>query len=461
MPWTLNNPPKVAKNWPRGKQIACVRAANARLARGGDNAEEEAIRACIAAAKQAEKSSLPPTGDTMDQTRVVDLFMADRVLAGDWVRILPLMETGYWRGGSLKPPITEDKAQAMVANFDKRAESGLYQSNIPINIEHVDTEGKIGTVAGLKVVGGDGVYAKLDLNNKGRRLLEEDAFDYLSPEIVWDFEDSRTGEPVGPTVVGLAVTNYPYFGNATAMYSREAGERYEEANKSGENIGSALERMKDRIVAELAAMFSRQPAEPGEVHTMEGNQGNGTEFQVPEEFASRMADLEERMARQQEEFTRQIQERDNTISTQTETIQAQSGRIGELESSNLRQRFSRQVDSLPHVGANNESLVEELMWLYQADSGDREHYGFWSTLLGSFEQSMASSDSFREVGQGGGSTPAGAEAMAIFDAKVRELAKARGITAAKGTAEYARLLMEVAAAEPQLYARYENERATL
>jgi len=54
MPWTIDNPPSVAKNWTLAQKQKCVTVANAVLAKGGQNPspeiEQEAILACIHAA---------------------------------------------------------------------------------------------------------------------------------------------------------------------------------------------------------------------------------------------------------------------------------------------------------------------------------------------------------------------------------------------------------------------------
>lgn len=52
MPWTLHNPPAVAKNWSEDEQRKCVAAANAVLESAGS--DEEAIFACISAAGRSE-----------------------------------------------------------------------------------------------------------------------------------------------------------------------------------------------------------------------------------------------------------------------------------------------------------------------------------------------------------------------------------------------------------------------
>lgn len=56
MPWTLANPPDAVKNKPKHVIEACVLAANSALAKG--LTEEEAIFACLGAAKRTESQSL-------------------------------------------------------------------------------------------------------------------------------------------------------------------------------------------------------------------------------------------------------------------------------------------------------------------------------------------------------------------------------------------------------------------
>ena len=159
-----------------------------------------------------------------DKIRWVDEYSAAKVLAGEPVMLLPLMPGGYYRWGAEKDPITEVTLQQMLMNFDKRTEIPGLVRNLPLNVEHDEVQGKIGSIVKLEV-GDGGLYAWFDLTPKGTELLQDGAFEYLSPEIVWDFEDIQTGMRVGPTLVGAAVTNYPFFGESTAMYSDVAAER--------------------------------------------------------------------------------------------------------------------------------------------------------------------------------------------------------------------------------------------
>lgn len=59
MPWTVDNPPLPAKNWSSARKHKCVRAANNALSLG--KSEEEAIFACIGAAKVKEKTRVSDT----------------------------------------------------------------------------------------------------------------------------------------------------------------------------------------------------------------------------------------------------------------------------------------------------------------------------------------------------------------------------------------------------------------
>jgi hypothetical protein len=333
--------------------------------------------------------------------------MADQVLAGEPVRLFPFLEEGYWRWGEQQPPITKELAEVVVSNFEKRATVGMHQTNLPLNVEHIDAGGKIGTLATL-LIGEDGVYGTFDLTDKGQELLEDDTFDYLSPEIVWDLKDTRTGESVGPYVVGCAVTNYPFFGDSTAMFSREAGERLVAGGAPDEEQEEGTVSYK-QFTAVVRSVFSalgigpqtsgESPQETQEVDNMtEPREGAGDELQIPEAFTARLTEMEGQI----EGFTQALAERDDRITTQQSVIDGQRGEITDLQATRLRERFSRQVESLSHVGAENEQLVEQLMWLYSADGTDeREHFAYWTELLSTMEQAMAQSVAFQEVGQPG------------------------------------------------------------
>ena len=194
-------------------------------------------------------------------SRWVDQYSADRVLSGEPVLLMPVMPGGYHRWGSERDPITEVTLQAMLANFDKRAQIPGLVANVPLNIEHDEMQGKIGSIIKLEL-GEGGLYAYFDLTARGTELLESGAFDYLSPEVVWDFEDIQSGQSVGPVIVGAAVTNYPFFGEATAMYSDRAAraivDTFSMKEEPGDETGEVLDYVMEayRLVQDLGFRHS-------------------------------------------------------------------------------------------------------------------------------------------------------------------------------------------------------------
>lgn len=396
----------------------------------------------------------------MGNTRVVDLFMADKVLAGEPVRVLPILEDGYWRWDVEQPPINLEVAETLVANFENRGNTGVHQSNLPLNVEHVDTLGKIGTIASLVLGNGDGppdgLYATFDLTEKGKQRLEDGEFDYLSPEIVFDMADTMTGEEIGAFMVGCAATNYPFFGDRTAMFSREAGEHFEETGQEPTEGGAVSQKGLFNLIREAVKAAIGPPVEGELLETMEGNtmSQEGQEptagtLQIPEEFANRLAQVEA----EAETFRQGIQERDDRIAAQEQTITTQQGQIGELHTSRLQERFSRTVESLPHVGAENGTLVTELLWLYEADDSEgQEHFTYWNTLLETVERGLSDSAAFTSAGAPGHSQ--GGSAIQRFKQLIQAEAEARGVTVKENDPEYARIAMEVAQAQPELYTQY-------
>ena len=158
--------------------------------------------------------------------RIVDLFSSDvagQVLAGEPICLVPVMEDGYWRWGE-HHDLGLDMIQEMVALFERREEIGQ-QQRVPVNVEHDDLSGAVGWVASLEARP-DGAYAVLNLTDKGRALLEDGAFGYISPEIAFEWPNSKTGETEGPVLYGAGLTNYPFFGeNVSLGYSTRAWQR--------------------------------------------------------------------------------------------------------------------------------------------------------------------------------------------------------------------------------------------
>lgn len=91
MPWTTENPPPPAKNWPEGDRRICTIAANKVLREGGS--EQDAIFACISAAGRSDKMARS-------------------------IQNVEIFKVGTWFASGKKMKITGDNLDEMVASFE-------------------------------------------------------------------------------------------------------------------------------------------------------------------------------------------------------------------------------------------------------------------------------------------------------------------------------------------------------
>jgi len=156
----------------------------------------------------------------------------DGVLRGEPIRIMPL---GQFYRGDRKLEITEERLKAIAANLA----AGLPRFRVPINENHSGV-GKVGTVHAVEFkadgADGPGLYATdYELTDDGRKLVKAKRFDATSPEIIWSlnedakYQDPQTGEYHDNVLVGLALTEKPFFGHDNvALFSadRKMGEQF-------------------------------------------------------------------------------------------------------------------------------------------------------------------------------------------------------------------------------------------
>lgn len=127
----------------------------------------------------------------------------------EWFRILPVGEFVRF-GRTVK--VTFETVKEMAANFGR-----VPSNRLPVNREHEGVYGKVGDIAAVEPRS-DGLYAKLSWLPSGLEALAEQAYQYFSPEIYWG-PTEYDGQIVSNVLVGLALTNSPYFGQLTALYS--------------------------------------------------------------------------------------------------------------------------------------------------------------------------------------------------------------------------------------------------
>lgn len=123
------------------------------------------------------------------------------------VMIFPIGE--FVRDGKARK-FTADDAQSMVKNFEDNVIGRLP----PINSEHMRQLGKVGHVVSLRVAD-DGVRGDLEESEPG--ALSK--FDFLSPEVRWEWQHPFSGKVYHSVLFGAGATNYPFFLDKMAIHA--------------------------------------------------------------------------------------------------------------------------------------------------------------------------------------------------------------------------------------------------
>jgi hypothetical protein len=124
----------------------------------------------------------------------------------DWVKVAPA--PGTWehkRYGHLS--ITP----AVLKDYETNFKANVYQEHIPIDAEHqTKLSGALAYYRDLEARP-DGLFAKLELTDRGQELLDGNAFKYFSPEMYDEWTDPASGITHKNVLTGGAFTTRPWF----------------------------------------------------------------------------------------------------------------------------------------------------------------------------------------------------------------------------------------------------------
>jgi len=134
---------------------------------------------------------------------------------------VPLLQAGTHNSDKYgKIEITIDMLEAFKANF----EANVIGTDVSIDLTHENDDGEkpaVGWVKGLDII--DGVLsAKVKFNEKGQKLIAEEAFKYASAEYVNIYRDSA-GKPHSYVLKGATLTNRPVIKNKPIKLSEKHG----------------------------------------------------------------------------------------------------------------------------------------------------------------------------------------------------------------------------------------------
>jgi len=128
---------------------------------------------------------------------------------GEPYRLFPF--GALYKNGVKRDITPEYAAQFKLPHFKPAIKLGSHEDATPAG----------GHIVGLEVRA-DGLYAITEMNDKGAGALQEGAYRYHSPEVVWGdgYEDPTTGQTIsGPLIVGDALLHTPHLGESAALYT--------------------------------------------------------------------------------------------------------------------------------------------------------------------------------------------------------------------------------------------------
>jgi hypothetical protein len=322
----------------------------------------------------------------------------DGVLAGAPIKIMPI---GTFYRGKRRIDIAAADLQMIAANL----KAGLPRFRVPINENHSGI-GKIGTVFDVAFdphgADGPGLYAtKYDLTDAGRKLLQEKRFDAVSPEMIWSkndakYQDPQTGVEHDNVIVGLALTERPFFGHDNVALFSETQEATMADTPDVKKPGK-FQRFKD-LMGQMLKMLDEEEQAEGEpeapVAAAQMNAANTQEAETmsdktqtpPETFtAEEFATLKAKAAQvdalkaQADTFAAQL--------TETRTALAKTQRERDLD------RMVQHADQFMAIPGTAAEIGEKLLTLQEKDPA---LFTYFDELLGTLDKQLAQSELFAQ-----------------------------------------------------------------
>lgn len=128
------------------------------------------------------------------------------------------MRTGKWNHPAYGEfEVTAKTLQEVKKNFDTNAR-GI---ELAVDENHEPNHKALAWYKELYQVTENDLFAKLELTQRGADLLNEGAYKYFSPEIVFYKTDDETGKPITNMLVGGAFTNRPFFKSMQPLMASE------------------------------------------------------------------------------------------------------------------------------------------------------------------------------------------------------------------------------------------------
>ncbi len=172
---------------------------------------------------------------------------------GDVVRV-QIMRTGTWQHPSYgEVKIDKKVIRDVVKNFENR-ERGI---DLAVDENHEPDHKALAWFRDLVTENNDNdLFADVELTQKGADLLNEGAYKYFSPEIIFHKVDEETGDPQSNLLIGGAFTNRPFFKDMQPLMASENAANGEHSGKSSAKEGHAVFFSHSKPMKKLLEVFA-------------------------------------------------------------------------------------------------------------------------------------------------------------------------------------------------------------
>lgn len=320
--------------------------------------------------------------------------------------------------------------------FVNHIKEGVYQDRIPVDAEHeLKASGAVGWIVDARLNEDGSADGKVEWNERGKALLKDDRFAYVSPEWYETWKEPTTGTVYQDVAIGAALTNHPFFKTLRPLIASERGLRT--AAKGSQDIvfvkKEAGEMGSNEQPIVDAKQFGEMQRQMGELQkTVTGlEQKNG---ELSEALAASESERKEAEAQAQK---------------YQESLDASNKRIADLEAQNRRKRFAEMVSGrTPWYGdaARNVARLEKLAEAFGEESDDFKEFVAEQQAIAA---QMADSKLFVEIGSD--------RVGQAQTAAQRIDAEARKLMAEDAKLTHAQAIMQAAERNPQLYGEYVQE----
>ena len=150
--------------------------------------------------------------------------------------------------------VTEEGNQLFVDNFNAH----VYQKHIPLDAEHeTKVSGAVAYFEELYMNEDGSVEAIMEWTPRGEKLLEDDAFKFISPEWYEEWTDPATQKDFENVLIGGALTTRPFFKGLRSLVANEDGMRDIEKEGAKETTIERIEiDLREVLVSAASKEFS-------------------------------------------------------------------------------------------------------------------------------------------------------------------------------------------------------------